>query len=134
MAGSMTELSCAVGVSTGCSKSLVVVFSCDDRKGYRWQTGSSGLVLTKWGLGCRGFGSACGVGVGILGAHSVVGSTLGGCIGGKRLVGGTLGGGRVSSTATLGASTAILEVVVVHFKNSCNMVTSASACYVQTLA
>ena len=72
--------------------------------------------------------------VGIIGAQIVVGSTVGGCISGKRLVVGTLGGRGVASTATLGAGTAILAVVVVRFKNIRDRVTSASACYVQTVA
>ena len=133
VAGSMTELRYAVGVSTGCRKSLVVMFSCDYRKGYRWHTGLSGLGSTRWGPGWRGCESACDMGVGILGAHIVVRCTLGGCIGGKRLVRGTFGGRRVASTATLGAGTAILVVVVVCFKNSRDRVTSASACSLQTM-
>ena len=73
------------------------------------------------------------MGVGILGAQTLVGGTLGGCIGGKSLVGRTLGGRGVAGTATLGAGTAILVVVVFRFKNSCDRVTSASACSVQTM-
>ena len=123
-----------MGVSTGCSKLLVVMFSCDDRKGYRWQTGSSGLGSTVCGPGWRGRGSACGGGAGILGAQILVSHTLGGCVGAKSVVGRTLGGRIVSGTATLGAGTLILEVVVVCFKNSRDRVTSASACSVQTVA
>ena len=74
------------------------------------------------------------MGVGILGAQSVVGRTFGGCVGAKSVVGRTLGGRRVAGTATLGAGTAILAVVVVLFKNSRDRVTSASACFVQTVA
>ena len=75
----------------------------------------------------------CDVGVGILGDQCVVGSTLGGCIWGKRMVGGTLGGRGVAGTATLGAGTAILAVVVVRFNNSRNRVTIASACSVHAV-
>ena len=130
----MTELSCAVGVSTGCSKLLVVMFSCDDRKGYRWRTGLSGSGLKRCGPGWRGRGSACGRKVGILGSQSVVGRTLEGCVGDKSVVGRTLGGRVVAGASTLGAGTEILAVVVVCFKNSCDRVTSASACSVHTVA
>ena len=130
----MTELRYAVGVSTGCRKSLVVMFSCDYCKGYQWQTGLSGLGSTRWGPGWRGCESACDMGVGILGAQSVVGRTLGGCICAKNLIGRTLGGRVVAGTATLGAGTAILVVVVFRFKNSRDRVTIASACSVYTVA
>ena len=117
-------LSCAVGVSTGCSKMLVVMFSYDDRKGYRWQTGLSGSGLRIWGLGWGGCESAFGVSVVILGAQSVVGHTLRGFVGAKSLVGRTLGGRIVAGAATLGAGTAILAVLVVLFKNSRGRVAS----------
>ena len=130
----MTELRCAVEVSTGCSKSLVVVFSCDDRKGYQWQMGLSGSGSTRCGPSWIGCGSACGGGVRILGAQSVVGRTLGGCIGAKSVVGRTLRCRVVAGTATLGAGTAILGVVVVRFKNSLNRVVIALSCYVHTVA
>ena len=133
VAGLMTKLSCAVGLSTVCSKLLVVMFSCADRKGYRWQTRLSRLGSTRWGLGWRGCGSAYGVGVGVLGAQSVIGSTLGGCIGVYLLVESTLVGHRVAGTATLEAGTTILVVVVVRFKNSRDRVMSASACSVHTV-
>ena len=133
VAGSMTELSCAVGVSIGCSKLLVVMFSCDDRKGYRWHMGSSGLESTICGPGWRGCGSTCGGGVGILCAQSVVGCTLRRCIGAKSVVGCILGGRVVGGTSTLGARTEILAVVVVCFQNSRDRVTSASACSVYTV-
>ena len=129
----MTELRCAVEVSTGCSKSLVVVFSCDDRKGYQWQMGLSGSGSTRCGPSWIGCGSACGGGVRILGAQSVVGRTLGGCIGAKSVVGCILGGRVVGGTSTLGARTEILAVVVVCFQNSRDRVTSASAYSVHTV-
>ena len=87
---------------------MVVMFSCDDRKWYRWQTGLSRSGSTRCGLGWRGRGSECVRGVGILGAQSVVRITIGGCIDAKSVVGRTLGGGVVAGTATLGSGTAIL--------------------------
>ena len=75
-----------------------------------------------------------GGGFGIIGSQSEVGLTLRGCIGANSLVGNTLGGLVVAGTANLGAGTAILAVEVVRFKNSRDRVTSASACYVQTVA
>ena len=132
--GLMTELSRAVGVSTGCSKLLVVMNSCDDRKGYRWRARSSGSGSKICGPGWRGRGSTCGRGVGILGAQSVVRRTLGGSVGAKSRVGRTLGGRVVASAATLRAGTEILAVVVVRFKNSRDRVTIASACSIHTVA
>ena len=134
VAGLMTELSCAVGVITGCTKSLVVMFSCVDCKVYRWQTGLSGSGSTRCGPGWRGPGRVYGGGFGIIGSQSEVGLTLRGCIGANSLVGNTLGGLVVAGTANLGAVTAILAVEVVRFKNSRDRVTSASACYVQSVA